>query len=212
MKLDFKMIMKILNAIDHVEQTVKGGQKKRDKVISIVTDGADVAGHLVALAGAPEAGAARQPGDEGRVLLALHPTPVQGACDEQTTSCLRHRLAMLSRACLDAAHGYTDPVLLDTVRAVMYEVMLVASAYGARLEIDPTEFLRLGASMGAVRTSMLQDLEAGRALEIDALVGAVREIGQHLGLATPNIDALFGLVRLRGVRLATPPTSRAWIV
>lgn len=46
MKLDFKMIMKILNAIDHVEQTVKGSQKKRDKVISIVTDGADVAGTI----------------------------------------------------------------------------------------------------------------------------------------------------------------------
>jgi 2-dehydropantoate 2-reductase len=43
---------------------------------------------------------------------------------------------------------------------------------------------------------MLQDLEAGRTLEIDALVGAVREIGQHLGLATPNIDTLLGLVRL----------------
>jgi len=39
-------------------------------------------------------------------LLALHPTPVEDACDPQTTSCLRHRLAMLSRALLDPAHGY----------------------------------------------------------------------------------------------------------
>lgn len=50
-----------------------------------------------------------------RVLLALHPKPVQGACDEQTTSCLRHRLAMLSRAVLDPDHGYTEPLLLQTV-------------------------------------------------------------------------------------------------
>lgn len=50
-----------------------------------------------------------------RVLLALHPKPAQGACDEQTTSCLRHRLAMISRALLDPAHGYTDPLLLQTV-------------------------------------------------------------------------------------------------
>jgi 2-dehydropantoate 2-reductase len=43
---------------------------------------------------------------------------------------------------------------------------------------------------------MLQDVEAGRPIELDALVGSVREIGQHLGLATPNIDALLGLTRL----------------
>ena len=43
---------------------------------------------------------------------------------------------------------------------------------------------------------MLQDLEAGRPLELDALLGATREIAGHLGLATPSIDALFGLARL----------------
>ena len=48
-----------------------------------------------------------------RVLLALHPKPVEDACDPETTSCLRHRLAMLSRAFLDADHGYRDEVLLD---------------------------------------------------------------------------------------------------
>ncbi len=51
-----------------------------------------------------------------RILLALHPKPVEGACDDKTTSCLRHRLAMLSRACLDAQHGYTDPDLLEFTR------------------------------------------------------------------------------------------------
>jgi 2-dehydropantoate 2-reductase len=43
---------------------------------------------------------------------------------------------------------------------------------------------------------MLQDLEAGRPLELDAIVGAVREIGLRMGIATPNVDALFGLARL----------------
>ena len=47
-----------------------------------------------------------------RTLLALHPRPVQGACNDQTHSCLRHRLAMVSRAILDADHGYTDPDVL----------------------------------------------------------------------------------------------------
>lgn len=54
-----------------------------------------------------------------RTLLALHPTPVEGACNDQTQSCLRHRLAMLSRALLDApdapSHGYRDLVLNDYV-------------------------------------------------------------------------------------------------
>ena len=51
-----------------------------------------------------------------RIFLALHPQPVEDACDPATTSCLRHRLAMLSRACMDPAHGYTDPLLLDFVQ------------------------------------------------------------------------------------------------
>jgi nitric oxide reductase activation protein len=52
----------------------------------------------------------------GRILLALHPRPDAGACDDQTTSCLRHRLAMFSRACLDPHHPYTDLLLLDFVK------------------------------------------------------------------------------------------------
>ena len=51
-----------------------------------------------------------------RIFLALHPKPVENACDPETTSCLRHRMAMLSRACLDADHGYADRDLLEYVR------------------------------------------------------------------------------------------------
>lgn len=50
-----------------------------------------------------------------RIIRALHPRPAEAACDPETTSCLRHRLAMLSRAFLDPDHGYTDPILLDFV-------------------------------------------------------------------------------------------------
>ncbi len=49
-------------------------------------------------------------------LLALHPRPVEGACNPETASCLRHRLAMLSRALLDLNHGYTDAAQNDCVR------------------------------------------------------------------------------------------------
>jgi hypothetical protein len=50
-----------------------------------------------------------------RIFLALHPKPAEGACDPETTSCLRHRMAMLSRALLDPDHGYRDADLLDFV-------------------------------------------------------------------------------------------------
>lgn len=49
------------------------------------------------------------------IFLGLHPKPVEGGCDEETTSCLRYRMAMLSRALLDPDHGYTDANLLDYV-------------------------------------------------------------------------------------------------
>ena len=75
--------------------------------------------------------------------------------------------------------------------------------------LAPEERHAITRKLGSFKTSMLQDLLAGRPLEIDALVGAVREIGQHLGLATPNIDALLGLVRLmaseRGLYTAPAP-------
>ncbi|MCX7164961.1 MAG: VWA domain-containing protein [Rhodocyclales bacterium] len=51
-----------------------------------------------------------------RIFLALHPHPRADACDPATTSCLRHRLAMISRAFLDPGHGYTDVVVLDFVQ------------------------------------------------------------------------------------------------
>ena len=50
-----------------------------------------------------------------RLFLALHPAPLEDACDPETTSCLRHRLAVLSRALLDPAHNYRDPTLNDFV-------------------------------------------------------------------------------------------------
>jgi 2-dehydropantoate 2-reductase len=61
---------------------------------------------------------------------------------------------------------------------------------------SPDERHAVTRKLGAFKTSMLQDAEAGRAIELDSIVGAVREIGQRLGVATPSIDALLGLTRL----------------
>ncbi len=89
-----------------------------------------------------------------------------------------------------------DPLVRAFNSAVMREAQAIGAAFGIPIAQDPEERYAVTRKLGSFKTSMLQDAEAGRPLELDALLGAVREIGQHLGLATPNTDALFGLVRL----------------
>ena len=102
-----------------------------------------------------------------------------------------------------------DPLVRNFCSAVMLEAQAIGAAFGIPIEQRPEERHAVTRKLGAFKTSMLQDVEAGRPLEIDALLGAVREIGGHGGIATPNVDALFGLVRLmaatRGLGAAAPP-------
>lgn len=97
----------------------------------------------------------------------------------------------------------TDRIQADElVRAFCSAAMSEAAAVGARIGCDvresPEDRHAVTRRLGAFKTSMLQDVEARRPLELDALVGVVREIGARVGVATPNIDALFGLTRLFG--------------
>ncbi|MCU0926185.1 MAG: 2-dehydropantoate 2-reductase [Hydrogenophaga sp.] len=104
-----------------------------------------------------------------------------------------------------------DRILDDElVRGFASAIMLEAKAIGARigLPIDqqPEDRHAVTRKLGSFKTSMLQDVEAGRAIELDALVGAVREVGQHLGEAMPYMDALMGLTRLMGqMKYLYPP-------
>jgi len=96
-----------------------------------------------------------------------------------------------------------DRVLADPlVRAFCSAAMAEAAAVGARIGCSitqaPEDRHAITAKLGAFKTSMLQDVEANRTIELDAIVGAVHEIGQRLAVATPNVDALFGLTRLFG--------------
>jgi 2-dehydropantoate 2-reductase len=78
----------------------------------------------------------------------------------------------------------------------MREAAAIGAHVGCPIDQSPEDRHTITARLGAFRTSMLQDVEGGRAIELDAIVGAVREIGQRVGVATPAIDALFGLTRL----------------
>lgn len=91
-----------------------------------------------------------------------------------------------------------DPLVRDFCSRAMLEASAIGERIGCRIEQTPEDRHRLTAAHGAFRSSMLQDVDAGRPIELDAIVGAVREMGGRLGLATPAIDALFGLTRLFG--------------
>ena len=94
-----------------------------------------------------------------------------------------------------------DQVLADPlVRGFCSAAMMEAAALGARIGCPIAQSAedrhQVTARLGAFKTSMLQDVEAGRGIELDAIVGAVQEIATRLALPTPNINALLGLTRL----------------
>lgn len=90
-----------------------------------------------------------------------------------------------------------DPLVLDFVSRVMLEAKAIGARLGISIDQQPEDRHAVTRQLGAFKTSMLQDVEAKKQVELDALVGAVRELGQLTGVATPFTDALMGLARLQ---------------
>jgi 2-dehydropantoate 2-reductase len=80
-------------------------------------------------------------------------------------------------------------------RAMMLEAQAIGEALGVRFTIDVDRRIKGAGAVGAHKTSMLQDLERGRPMEIDALVTVVQELGRLTDRPTPTIDAVLALVR-----------------
>jgi 2-dehydropantoate 2-reductase len=89
-----------------------------------------------------------------------------------------------------------DPLVNRFCLNIMGEAARIGSAIGCPIAQSGEDRNAMTRKLGAFKTSMLQDVEAGRSVELDALVASVREIGQFLGMETPNIDTLLGLARL----------------
>jgi len=87
-------------------------------------------------------------------------------------------------------------------RQIMVEVQALAEALDVRFPIDVDRRIEGAAAVGAHKTSMLQDLERGRPLEIEPVVGVVAELGRRVGVATPTLDAILALIRLRAATAA----------
>ena len=91
----------------------------------------------------------------------------------------------------------------------MREAARVGAAIGLPIDADPEERHAVTRKLGRLRTSMQNDVEAHRPVELDALVGAVRDIARIAGVATPEIDTLFGLARLHARVLGLYPDAIA---
>ena len=91
-----------------------------------------------------------------------------------------------------------DPLVRGFCSAAMREAAAIGARLGCPIAQSPEDRHAITTKLGAFRSSMLQDVDAGRPIELDAIVGAVRELGQRLAIDTPAIDALFGLTRLFG--------------
>jgi 2-dehydropantoate 2-reductase len=114
-------------------------------------------------------------------------------------------VSVLTHATLDTLA--TDADSRPALRAMMEEAAEVARRLGVTLGMSVDARIEMAAQVGAHKTSMLQDLERGRPMEIDALLGAVVEMARLVGAATPMCDTILGLVRQRARVAAEAATT-----
>ena len=90
-----------------------------------------------------------------------------------------------------------DPLVKGYMVAVMREVLAIGRAVGVDADIDPEARIDMARILGKFKTSMLQDMEAGKALEIDGLLTGTLEVARKAGVPAPFTESLLGLARLR---------------
>jgi 2-dehydropantoate 2-reductase len=99
----------------------------------------------------------------------------------------------------------------DLLRSFLSSCMVEAAAIGERIGLPitaaPEDRHAVTRKLGAFKTSMLQDLEASKPIELDALVSVVIEMGRQVQLPTPNLDALLGMTRVKARQLALYPQA-----
>src|ERR1700692_3999776 len=101
-------------------------------------------------------------------------------------------ISALTHATLDVI--CSDPATRALSKAIMLEAQTIAEKFGVRFRVDIERRIEGARKVGAHKTSMLQDLERGRLMEIDPLVTVVQEMGRLTGIATPALDAVLALV------------------
>jgi 2-dehydropantoate 2-reductase len=146
-------------------------------------------------------------GDTTPRLEALHLLLLQAGLDAKLSDQIQKDIwyklwGNMTMNPISAITGATTDKILDDdlVRGFVSSVMLEAKTIGAHIGIpidqQPEDRHAVTRKLGAFKTSMLQDVEASKPVELDALVGAVQELGRMTQVPTPYTDALFGLARL----------------
>ncbi|MFY1666831.1 ketopantoate reductase family protein [Pseudomonas sp. Pseu.R1] len=105
-------------------------------------------------------------------------------------------VSVVTGATLEQIYGLPD--MKDLALATFTEAMQVATAYDAKLGMEPATFMQFGASMGPVRTSMLQDFDKGLPLELAAIGDAVLELAEKVNIAMPITRTVLTLARFCG--------------
>ncbi|GJL82530.1 MAG: 2-dehydropantoate 2-reductase [marine bacterium B5-7] len=103
-------------------------------------------------------------------------------------------ISALTRATLDTI--VADPNTREVARRMMTEAQVIGEKLGVRFGVDIDKRIDGAGAVGTHKTSMLQDLERGRPMEIDALVTSVQELGSITGTPTPTIDTILALIKL----------------
>jgi 2-dehydropantoate 2-reductase len=98
-----------------------------------------------------------------------------------------------------------DPATRSVARAVMDEAEAIAGQLGVKMPIPVEKRIAGAAGVGEHKTSMLQDFERGRPIELDAIVGAVAELGRLVGVPTPMIDTVYALTRHKAIKAGLYP-------
>jgi 2-dehydropantoate 2-reductase len=112
-------------------------------------------------------------------------------------------VAALTRARMDQICA--NPGLLDLVRGVMQELIALTRAYGCDPQVDADKRIAIGRGIGPVKPSTLQDLERGRRLEVQPLLGAPVELARRAGIAMPLTEAMLALLTELDQRAAQGP-------
>src|ERR1700683_600023 len=116
-----------------------------------------------------------------------------------------HPVSALTRATL--VPMVRDPGVCWVIRNIMREVEAVSNKLGMELPVSIDQRMAGAEKVGEHKTSMLQDLEAGRPMELEALVGAVVELGERVGLAMPYARTVYSCAKLLGQSVPPPPSK-----
>ena len=146
-------------------------------------------------------------GSRSERVLSIAALLIKAGLKAPIHSRIRHEIwfKLLGNATLNPVSALTRATLVDIVtsaatsslvRTMMEEVDAVAGAMGIAVPLTIEKRMQGAAATGTHRTSMLQDLEAGRPLEVDALLGAVVELADGAGVPVPSLRAVYGLTKL----------------